>query len=159
LSKLFHRPVLLNEVVKYLVTDKQGTYLDCTVGLGGHAEGILRILVPPGKLVGIDRDEQALRAVRDRLKEYRNLTLLKLNFGYIEELTNLCGVGRFSGILLDLGLGNWQISLPERGFSYLEEGPLDMRMDKNQKLSAREVVNSYSQILQRVKAKLTRLPS
>ncbi|OGC77852.1 MAG: 16S rRNA (cytosine(1402)-N(4))-methyltransferase [candidate division Zixibacteria bacterium RBG_16_50_21] len=146
MSGLFHRPVLLDEVVKYLVTDKQGTYLDCTVGLGGHAEGILRILVPPGKLVGIDRDEQALQAARDRLKEFQNLTLLKLNFGHMEELTKLWGAGKFSGILLDLGLGSWQINLPERGFSYLEEGPLDMRMDKNQGLSARDVVNSYSQI-------------
>ena len=144
MSELFHRPVLLNEVVKYLITNREGVYLDGTLGLGGHAERILQILVPPGRLIGIDRDEQALRAARDRLKQFQNLTLLKLHFGQMEELTQLCGVEQLNGIFLDLGLGSWQISLPERGFSYLKEGPLDMRMDKSQKLSAQDVVNSYS---------------
>jgi len=144
LKELIHRPVLLNEVLQLIVTRKDGIHLDCTVGLGGHAEAILNELSPQGRLVGIDRDQQALDAARERLKGYRNCTLLKLNFSQLEQLPAIAGAGKFTGMLFDLGLGSWQISQKERGFSYLAEGPLDMRMDRSQKLTALEVVNNYS---------------
>ena len=145
MKELSHRPVLLQEVTQLLVTRKDGIYLDCTLGLGGQAEAILESLKPPGRLVGIDRDAQALENAKPRLSPYPGTILLQLNFSQIDRLKELAGVEKFTGILFDLGLGSWQISQAERGFSYLKDGPLDMRMDQSQTLSAYQVVNRYSQ--------------
>ncbi len=145
MKELFHQPVLLNEVVQLLVTRAEGVYLDCTLGLGGHAEAILKRLRAPGQLIGIDRDAQALEASRAKLSGYPNLILLQLNFSQIDRLKEQTGIERFTGILFDLGLGSWQISQAERGFSYLTDGLLDMRMDRGQRLSAYQVINEYSE--------------
>ena len=145
MKELFHKPVLLQEVTQLLVTREDGVYLDCTLGLGGHAEGILKRVKPPGRLIGIDRDAQALESAKPRLSPYPNTILLQLNFSQIGRLKELAGAEKFTGILFDLGIGSWQISQAERGFSYLIDGPLDMRMDQSQKFSAYQVVNHYSQ--------------
>ena len=145
MKELSHRPVLLQEVTQLLVTREDGIYLDCTLGLGGHAETILERLKPPGRLIGIDRDAQALESAKQRLSRYPDTTLWQLNFSQIGRLKELAGAEKFTGILFDLGIGSWQISQAERGFSYLINGPLDMRMDQSQKLSAYRVVNHYSQ--------------
>lgn len=145
MKSLVHVPVLLKEVVQLLVTRKSGTYLDCTLGLGGHAQAILEVLGPEGKLIGIDRDKQAVEFTRERLKGFQKAVFYQLNFSQLDQLVELTGIEKFTGILFDLGLGKWQIDQAERGFSYLSDGPLDMRMDQSQRLSAYEVVNSYSQ--------------
>lgn len=127
------------------MTREDGIYLDCTLGLGGHAEGILKRVKSPGRLIGIDRDTQALESAKQKLSHYPNTTLLRLNFSQIDRLKEIAGAEKFTGILFDLGIGSWQISQAERGFSYLQDGPLDMRMDQSQKLSAYQVANHYSQ--------------
>ena len=144
MKNLVHHPVLLHEVIELLVTKKDGTYLDCTVGLGGHSLGILDAISTAGRLIGIDRDREALDFARQRLQKFPNVQLFHLNFSRIDRLKQLAGIDKFSGILFDLGMGTWQIEINRRGFSYLSDGPLDMRMDAGQELTASEVVNSYS---------------
>ena len=145
MKDLVHQPVLLHEVVQLLVTREAGVYLDCTVGLGGHSEAILKKLSPSGRVIGIDWDAQALEKAQQRLGAFKNVAFYHLNFSQIDQLKRLAGTEQFTGILFDLGLGSWQINQTERGFSYLSAGPLDMRMDQSQRLTALEVVNQYSQ--------------
>ncbi len=143
---LVHKPVLLEEVLENLITEKSGSYLDATVGYGGHSLGILNKLNPEGRLIGTDRDQEALKVAKENLKRFeKQLTLAQVKFSELEDYLNQQNIKQISGILFDLGMGSWQIETESRGFSYLKQGPLDMRMDQSQPLTAYEVVNKYSE--------------
>nr|MBI5456024.1 16S rRNA (cytosine(1402)-N(4))-methyltransferase RsmH [Candidatus Levybacteria bacterium] len=137
----FHAPVLLKEVTEFLKIKKQEKYIDATLGGGGHAQAILNL---GGIVLGIDVDQDALDYVRknqeSRIKN-KELTLAKGNFRDIEEIAHLNSFEKVSGILFDLGISSHQIDTPERGFSFLKEGPLDMRMDKDLGVTAETLVN------------------
>jgi 16S rRNA (cytosine1402-N4)-methyltransferase len=149
----FHEPVLAAEIVQFLAR-RPGVYVDGTLGGGGHAQAMLRALFDAGflersLLIGIDQDDDALRSAREHLREYEaSVVLVKGNFKDIAGIiTRVCGEKQLepkvAGILLDLGVSSFQIDMAERGFSYLREGPLDMRMDRNAGLSASDIVNTY----------------
>ena len=139
-----HIPVLLNEVIDGLKIRKDGIYVDCTIGGGGHSEQILKRLSSKGHLYGIDKDEDALLACKERLKGYKNLTLIYSDYKEAHEILLKKGIESFDGLLIDLGVSSYQLDTAERGFSFLREGHLDMRMDKSNKLTAEKVVNTYS---------------
>ncbi len=142
-SSSYHIPVLMNEVLHYLITNKSGTYVDCTMGGGGHSLAILERLNNDGKLIGIDRDEEAIVFSQNRLKKYQDqLTIVNGNFSMLGEVLGDQGG---DGILMDLGVSSYQIDTATRGFSYQKSGPIDMRMNKAQKLTAKQVVNESSQ--------------
>lgn len=138
-----HVPVLLQESVAQLVTDPGGIYVDATLGGGGHSEEILSQLNNQGQLIGIDQDDEALDAARFRLGDDQRFSTIKGNFGYLSRLLPPETHGEVSGILLDLGVSTHQISQAQRGFSYREDGPLDMRMSNLHGVSAHTVVNEY----------------
>ena len=137
-----HRPVLLAECLKGLNIRPQGTYLDGTLGGGGHSSQILKALGEGGRLYGIDRDPQALSAAIARIRDQR-FTPVRGNFHDARALLNQLGVQALDGALLDLGVSSHQLDARERGFSYHDDGPLDMRMDPEQPLSAKEIVNTW----------------
>lgn len=139
-----HVPVLLQESVKQLVTDPGGIYVDGTLGGGGHSMEILSQLNNNGQLIGIDQDDEALAAARARIGNDPRFRSIKGNFGYLSRLLPPEIHGEVSGILLDLGVSTHQISHGERGFSFQEDGPLDMRMSNLRGVTARQVVNEYS---------------
>jgi 16S rRNA (cytosine1402-N4)-methyltransferase len=137
----FHTPVLLKEVLALLQIEKGKKYIDATIGGGGHTQAILRL---GGKVLGIDADQEALDYVQKRLgKEVENQELLleKGNFRDLHNLAHLKNFNQVSGILFDLGVSSHQIDAGERGFSFLKEGPLDMRMDKDSPVTAEALVN------------------
>lgn len=137
-----HIPVLLNQVIKFLVTGINGTICDCTVGDGGHSSAILEATSPLGKLIGIDRDGEGIERVKKRLRGFGDrVTLRKGDFAQIEAILSQLGSPRVSGFLFDLGISSSQIEDAERGFSYMRDGPLDMRMDRSDGRSAQELVN------------------
>lgn len=138
-----HESVLLRECVQYMNIDPAGTYVDGTVGLGGHSEAILEQL-DGGRLIGIDRDERALEYAGERLARFGDrVTLVKGNFSDLGALLDLLGVGKVNGMLFDLGVSSPQLDDPERGFSYMHDAALDMRMDERMHLTAREVLNTW----------------
>ena len=139
-----HIPVMLKEVTEMLRPQHDGIYVDATVGLGGHAEGILQY-AHGCTLIGIDRDETALEIARERLSKYINVHLVSDNFSNMKKVVNSFGVTKVNGILLDTGVSTLHLKSEGRGFSFLKDEPLDMRMNKNQELSAQEVVNKYSE--------------
>ena len=138
-----HVPVLLNEVLEQLDSAREGTYIDGTIGLAGHAVEILK-RNPRASLVGVDVDELALARVKETLEPYADRVLIyQADFRYIPELDiDFSGV---RGLLLDLGLSSFQLDSPKRGFSFNQEGPLDMRMDLRTKTTAFKIVDSYSE--------------
>ena len=141
-----HETVLLKESVDGIVTDPNGIYVDCTLGGGGHSAAILERLSPQGMLIGFDRDPAALVAATSKLVGFSSqVRLVPGNFAEIDTLLTRLGVEQVNGILFDLGVSSHQLDLPQRGFSYMKDGPLDMRMDPGQALSARQVVNEYSE--------------
>ncbi len=151
-----HTPVLLRECLESLNIEADGVYVDGTVGGAGHAGEIFRMLSPEGMLIGIDRDDEALAAADARLKtlaaeleasrgEHAPYTLVKANYGDLPQVMQELAVPRANGILLDLGISSYQIDNPERGFSYLKDAPLDMRMDTSESFTAADLVNSYSE--------------
>ncbi len=141
-----HIPVLLNEVLEGLDIKPGGTYVDGTVGGGGHSSEIAKRLDENGKLYCFDQDDEALAAATDRLKAYSSkVTLIKNNFeNAVSDLTQR-GVAGADGILLDLGVSSYQLDNAERGFSYRYDAPLDMRMDKGNPISAYTIINEYSE--------------
>lgn len=142
----FHIPVMLAEVLEYLEPQSGQVFIDCTVGGGGHALEIVKRIVPEGKLIGIDRDEEALRAAADRLKRYsENVILEKGNFAEISAIVERLGIRAADGVLFDLGVSSHQLESAERGFSFRHDAPLDMRMDTGQKITVRELVNTLSE--------------
>ena len=140
-----HVSVLLAEAVDGLAVKPGGVYVDGTLGGGGHSEEILRRLAGTGRLIGIDRDEEALEAAGRRLAGAGNLTLIHGNFGSLREILRGLEIEAVDGILLDLGVSSHQFDAAERGFSYRADAPLDMRMDRSGGITAAEVVNTYSE--------------
>lgn len=140
----YHEPVLLAEAVEVLVSDPNGVYIDGTLGGGGHSAAILKALAPSGTLFGIDQDDDALKTATTRINDKR-FHAVKGNFAYMDVLIPPSYRGRVSGILLDLGVSSYQIDEGSRGFSFREDGPLDMRMDSRTSRSAKAVVNEYSE--------------
>ncbi len=140
-----HQPVLLAEVLEYLNPVSGGIYLDGTLGGGGHALEVLRLSSPEGRLLGIDRDIEALAAARQKLADFgERLLLFQDNFVNLERVLEQSGIERVDGILLDLGVSSYQLDNPERGFSYMQDAPLDMRMDQSSAYTAYQVVNELS---------------
>ena len=145
-----HKPVLLNEIVKFfdnLTSDKEKIFGDFTLGFGGHSEEILKNF-PNVKLIGIDRDIETLKIAKEKLSNFKErVSYYQLNFGDFDKVLNI----KFDGVLLDLGVNSMQLISNERGFSFNSQSKLDMRMDRTQELSAWEVVNYYPpQELERV---------
>ena len=140
-----HKPVLLEETIKGLHIKENGIYIDGTLGGAGHSKQILKQLSPKGLLIGIDRDEEALKAARENLKEFSNVKYIHGNHDELEDILQTIGIEKVDGILLDLGVSSYQLDEKSRGFSYLGNNELDMRMDKTQKLTAKEVINTYSE--------------
>ena len=140
-----HKPVLLEETIKGLNIKENGIYVDGTLGGAGHSKQILKQLSPKGLLIGIDRDEEALKAAKENLKEYKNVKYIHGNHDEIDEILEQIGIDKVDGILLDLGVSSYQLDEKTRGFSYLGNNELDMRMDQTQDLTAKKVVNTYSE--------------
>jgi len=140
-----HLPVLLNECLDALDIREDGIYVDCTLGGAGHSLEILKKLSSKGRLIGIDQDEDALRAAKENLKDYNNVTYVHDNFYNIDSILEKLEIEKVDGILMDLGVSSFQLDSAERGFSYMKDAKLDMRMDRSQDLSAYEVVNNYSE--------------
>src|SRR5262245_23646896 len=141
-----HQPVMVEEVLHFLSPRPGGVYVDCTVGAGGHAEAILDAVGGRATLIGIDRDPDALARARHNLHRFRgSVHLVQGDFADIEWAVRSQEVERVDGILMDLGMSSMQVDTAERGFSFRNDGPLDMRMDPSQPLTAAEVVNSYEE--------------
>jgi 16S rRNA (cytosine1402-N4)-methyltransferase len=131
-------------VIEYLITDKSGTYIDATLGCGGHSERILEELNEEGRLLGIDKDEDSLRISQKRLRRFgKKVSFFQQSYSQIPELLISLKLEKIDGILFDLGISSYQLDNPERGFSYSSKGPLDMRFDLNEGRKAEEVVNEY----------------
>ena len=140
-----HIPVLLNEVLDLVCIKREGTYIDCTVGEGGHSEAILDIIHPKGFLVGIDCDESILETAEDRLGKFAgSFKLVYDNFFNIIDICNRLNIKAVDGIILDVGISSYQIDNPERGFSFNKDGPLDMRMDRSSNITAQSLINNSS---------------
>lgn len=141
-----HKTVLLNEMIDNVLTDPDGIYVDCTLGGGGHSFALAQKLSEKATLVGVDQDDRAIAAATERLKDVRcrHLTV-RNNFSYVDENLDSLGVGQVDGFMFDLGVSSPQLDDGSRGFSYMHDGDLDMRMDQRNPLTAYEVVNSYSQ--------------
>lgn len=140
-----HRPVMLNEVIGNLNIRPEGTYVDGTIGGGGHSIEIASRLSGEGRLYGFDQDAAAVEAASKRLEKYKDrVSIIRSNYSEMRERLSELGVESADGILLDLGVSSYQLDDAERGFSYRADAPLDMRMDQRQSLSAKEVVNGYS---------------
>lgn len=141
-----HKPVLLQECIENLKINPDGIYVDGTLGGAGHSFEIVKKLSSKGVLIGIDRDEEALKAAGEKLKEYQNVKYIHGNHDEIKEILEDLGIEKVDGILLDLGVSSYQLDERNRGFSYMaEESELDMRMDRTQSLTAKEIVNTYSE--------------
>lgn len=140
-----HIPVLLPEVIEYLNCSPSGSYVDCTLGGAGHAQKIAQKIGVQGRLIGIDQDQAAIEAAQDKLAEVEaELELVRANFQDLEAVLDNLGIEQVDGILFDLGVSSYQLDNPERGFSYQQEAPLDMRMDQRQDTTAAKLVNNLS---------------
>ena len=145
MTQFSHKPVLLNEVMEYLLPERGGIFVDGTLGGGGHSEAILKGSPSSARLIGIDRDYDALSAATARLSPFKGrFTPVHGNFFNMRGLLRQLDINSVDGILLDFGVSSFQLDTPERGFSYREEAPLDMRMDQTAPLTAETVVNTYS---------------
>ena len=142
----YHKPVLYDEVIENLITNENGVYLDCTLGGAGHTIGILENTGEKSTVVAIDQDEDAIRFAKLKLENYQNrIKIFKDNFKNLDTVLYLAGYEKIDGILMDIGVSSKQLDNPERGFSYKYDAKLDMRMNKNDKLSAYEVVNDFTE--------------
>ena len=140
-----HVSVLLNECLEGLNIKENGIYVDGTLGGAGHSSEILKRLSKEGRLIGIDQDTDALKAAKERLKDYSNVTFVHSNFSNIENVLNNLNIDGVDGILMDLGVSSYQLDEGERGYSYMKDAPLDMRMNRENDFSAYNVVNEYSE--------------
>ena len=140
-----HKPVMLMPCIDGLEIKKDGIYVDGTLGGAGHSIEIAKRLSSKGKLIGIDRDEEALTAAQEKLKDFSNVIYVHDNHDNIKEILEKLEIEKVDGILLDLGVSSYQLDERNRGFSYLGENKLDMRMDKTQELTAETVVNTYEE--------------
>ena len=142
-----HKSVLLFETVDNLNIKPDGIYVDGTLGGGGHSFQILKRLGDGGRLIGIDQDEDALKAAGERLAIFEDkVTTVRSNYCHMKEVLHDLGIQKVSGIILDLGVSSYQLDEPERGFTYREDVPLDMRMDRRNPKTAKNIVNEYSEM-------------
>ncbi|MCT4596319.1 MAG: 16S rRNA (cytosine(1402)-N(4))-methyltransferase RsmH [Vallitalea sp.] len=140
-----HKSVLLDECIEGLNIKPEGTYIDGTLGGAGHSYEICKKLNNKGILIGIDQDENAINASKKRLQEFQKITRIhRANFSQFESVLQKENIEKVDGILLDLGVSSHQLDEAERGFSYMKDAPLDMRMDRRQELTAADIVNEYS---------------
>lgn len=140
-----HISVMLEETVRGLVTNKEGTYVDCTLGGAGHSHRIAEMLTPAGRIIGIDQDEAAIEAAKKRLSDVKcRVDIVHSNFSQLEAILKTEAAELVDGIVFDLGVSSHQIDTAERGFSYMQDAPLDMRMNPEADFSAYDVVNTYS---------------
>lgn len=140
-----HVSVLLNETIEGLNIKENGIYVDCTLGGAGHSEEILKRLSNNGRLIGIDQDKDALKAAQKRLLKYSNVIYVHDNFINIDSILHELNIEKVDGILMDLGVSSYQLDEGERGFSYMQDSPLDMRMNRDAEFSAYDVINGYSE--------------
>ncbi|MGI5931495.1 MAG: 16S rRNA (cytosine(1402)-N(4))-methyltransferase RsmH [Eubacterium sp.] len=142
-----HKSVLLEECMEWLLTDPDGIYVDGTLGGAGHSYEICRRISERGRLIGIDQDADAIRAATQRLEPFRDkVRIIRSNYHEMGEVLSREGIPAVDGILLDLGVSSYQLDEQSRGFTYRDEdAPLDMRMDQRQSLTARDIVNGYSE--------------
>ncbi|MFA4842642.1 MAG: 16S rRNA (cytosine(1402)-N(4))-methyltransferase RsmH, partial [Candidatus Omnitrophota bacterium] len=139
-------PVMLQEVLAYLDLGPGKTVVDATVGTGGHAKEMLKQILPGGRLIGIDRDEESLKVAAERLADFKhNCNFVHANFSDIDKILEQLQIKKIDAILFDLGISSFQLTDPERGFSFQEEGPLDMRMDRTSFISAYDLVNNLNE--------------
>lgn len=143
--EFYHKPVLLEETLDGLNIKKDGIYVDGTLGGAGHSKEILKRLQNTGLLIGIDRDEEALKAAKLNLQEFQNVKYIHGNHDEMNEIFKENNIPKVDGILLDLGVSSYQLDEKSRGFSYLGDNDLDMRMDRNQLFTAKELINTYSE--------------
>ncbi|MDU6791875.1 MAG: 16S rRNA (cytosine(1402)-N(4))-methyltransferase RsmH [Anaerococcus sp.] len=139
-----HKSVLLNETLENLNIKEDGIYADLTLAKGGHSKEILKKLSPKGLLIGLDQDKDAIKAARENLKDFSNVLYFNENFENIENVLDEAGFNRIDGALMDIGVSSYQIDNGDRGFSYMKDGPLDMRMNEDNELTAKQIVNDYS---------------
>ena len=145
--KFEHYSVLLHETVDGLNIKPDGIYVDGTLGGGGHAYEVCSRLGNKGSIVGIDQDAAAIEAAGIRLKDFgEKVTIVRSNYCDMKSQLHKLGIDKVDGIVLDLGVSSYQLDTAERGFSYREDAPLDMRMDRRQKMTARDIVNDYSEM-------------
>ncbi len=146
MTHVYHTPVLLTETLQFLNLQPAGVYVDGTVGGGGHAGEILKLLSEGGSLIGIDADEEAISFAKNRLRKFGDrVTLVQDNFRNLGSILKNLDVNMIDGLFLDLGVSSFQLDSPTRGFSFRSDKHLDMRMDRRQKLDAWTVVNCYSE--------------
>lgn len=140
----FHIPVMLEEVINYLKLGPGKIIVDATIGTGGHSKGIIERIMPAGRLIGIDRDEDSLAVARQRLSGYSACEFVYGNFADIDEILKSLNIKKIDGVLFDLGFSSYQLEDPNRGFSFQNEGPLDMRFDRNSFVSAYDLINNLN---------------
>lgn len=142
----YHKPVLFDEVMENIISEGDAVYVDCTLGGGGHTEGMLERSSEESKVIGIDQDKEAINFAKERLKKYGNkIEIFQDNFRNLDTVIYLAGHNKVDRILMDIGVSSNQLDNLERGFSYRYDAKLDMRMDRNLKISAYEVVNDFSE--------------
>lgn len=140
-----HVSVLLEETIESLHIKEEGIYVDCTLGGGGHSYEICKRISDKGRLIGIDQDQEALKAAKEKLKEFSNVTYVHSNFYDIDKILEDLQIEKVDGILMDLGVSSYQLDEAQRGFSYMKDAPLDMRMNKQSEFSAFNIINEYSE--------------
>ena len=141
-----HIPVMLNEVITHLNLQQGGTYIDCTLGGGGHTSEIIKKIQPGGRVIGIDQDPNALQAAQNRLAMYKDrITFVHSNFYRLKDIVADNEVGEADGVLFDLGVSSHQLDEGDRGFSYMQDAPLDMRMNPQDKVTAENLVNELEE--------------
>jgi 16S rRNA (cytosine1402-N4)-methyltransferase len=146
LEEKLHIPVMLTEVLDYLKLAPGQIIVDATLGTGGHALEILKKITPGGRLIGIDRDEDSLLICRQRLSQFQgSCEVVHANFIDLDQVLEKLGIEKIDGIIFDLGISSYQLKDAERGFSFQEEGPLDMRLDKTSYISAYDLVNNLNE--------------
>ena len=141
-----HQPVMVQEVLESLSVTRGGTYIDGTVGEGGHAEAILGLATPEGRLLGLDLDDGALVTAEARLERWQDSVLLvKRSYSHMDDVASQTDLGQVDGVLLDLGLSSFQLEASGRGFSFRQDEPLDMRFDASEGTTAQDIANTYPQ--------------
>jgi 16S rRNA (cytosine1402-N4)-methyltransferase len=140
-----HVSIMLEECIEGLNIKEDGIYVDCTLGGAGHSSEIIKRLSQKGMLIGIDQDKEALEAASKRLSEYSNVKYVHNNFYNIDEILEELKIEKVDGILMDLGVSSYQLDNAERGFSYMKDAPLDMRMNREDDFSAFNIINGYSE--------------
>jgi 16S rRNA (cytosine1402-N4)-methyltransferase len=144
MSSSYHVPVLSEEVMQYIISDKSGIYVDCTLGGGGHSELILNELSEKAKYIGIDQDREAIQNAKKKLSRFKHIQLIQNNFKNLSQILLNLKIEKIDGLLLDLGVSSYQIDSEIRGFSYNTDTGLDMRMNQNDALTAADILNEYN---------------